>query len=219
MIPVLWLSPQPEKTMKRKTSFLLISLTALTLASAKAGPDPIAVSSPPSPGGGLYDGGELQVDLFGAYAFEGFEDGSFFGDDVFGGGLGVNYFFTRHFGIGVEGMLFDTDGDPFGSTAANAFLRLPISNSGLALYTFAGAGVVFNADKVSSSDFRDVRSRARDDDDSTGLEDALFEVHIGAGIEYRFSPRLGIFTDLRHTFVEDDADNYTSARAGIRIVF
>lgn len=205
--------------MKIKTPFLLLSLTALTLVSATAGSDPVTISSPPSPGARLYDGGELQIDLFGAYAFEGFEDGTFFGDDVFGGGLGVNYYFTPHFGIGVEGMLFDTDGDSFGSTAANAFLRLPISNSGLALYTFAGAGVVMNADKVSSDDLRDVRSRAVDDDDPTGLEDALFEAHIGVGIEYRFNPRLGIFSDLRHTFVEDDADNYTSARAGIRIVF
>lgn len=205
--------------MKRKTPLLLASLTALTLASATAGPDPVAISTPPSPDGQLYDGRELQIDLFGAYAFEGFEDGSFFGDDVFGGGLGVNYYFTRHFGIGVEGMLFDTDGDPFGSTAANAFLRLPIANSGLAFYTFAGAGVVFNADKVNRDDLRDVRSRAVDNDDSTGLEDALFEAHIGVGVEYRFNPRLGIFSDLRHTFIEDDADNYTSARAGIRIVF
>lgn len=205
--------------MKRKTPFLLASLTALTLASATAGPDPVTISSPPSPDGRLYDGGELQIDLFGAYAFEGFEDRSFFGDDVFGGGLGVNYYFTRHFGIGVEGMLFNTDGDTFGSTAANVFLRLPISNSGLALYTFAGAGVVVNADKVSSGDLWDVQSRAVDNDDATGLEDALFEVHLGVGIEYRFNPRFGIFSDLRHTFLEGDADNYTSARAGIRIVF
>ncbi len=167
----------------------------------------------------LYNAGELQLDLFGAYVFRDDGDSRLFSDDVAGGGVGVNYFFTRGFGLGLEGMVFDTDGDTLGSTAANLFLRKPFGESGFALYAFAGAGIVFNADHLDEEDFERARDRLDDDREPSDADDIIFEAHAGLGLEYRFSENFGIFTDGRRTFVDRDDSDYTSGRVGVRIVF
>src|SRR6187399_415785 len=51
---------------------------------------------------------ELQIDVFGAYTSS--DDGDF--GDGFGGGAGVNYFFARYFGLGLDAAWTDgNDGD------------------------------------------------------------------------------------------------------------
>lgn len=169
----------------------------------------------------LYRANELQIDIFGTYVFEDDDNGRLFGrdDGTWGGGIGVNYFFTRHFGIGVEGMLFDTDGDTLGSTAFNLFLRAPLGDSGFAVYGIAGAGVVFNADDLDRDDFEDARDRFDDDRDSRSGDDVIFAGHVGGGLEYRCTENFGVFVEGRYTFVDLSDADYASARAGIRIAF
>lgn len=167
----------------------------------------------------MYRGNELQIDIFGTYAFAEEDGSSIFSEDTAGGGVALNYFLTRNLGLGLEGMLFDTDGDTLGSSAVNLFLRAPIGNSGLAIYGFGGAGVLVNADNVNEEDFEDARDRYNDDEEASDGDNVLFEAHIGIGAEFRLSEHLGIFSDLRHTFVERDNSDYSSARAGLRIAF
>src|SRR5437763_17184498 len=51
-----------------------------------------------------FNAGELQFDVFGAYQVgEGPDRSGPIHDHGWGGGIGVNYFFTRHLGIGAEG--------------------------------------------------------------------------------------------------------------------
>ena len=71
---------------------------------------------------------ELQLDIYGAYAFAGNDGGSIFGEDTPGAGAALNLYITRNIGIGLEGMLFDTDGDTMGSAALNLFLRTSARN-------------------------------------------------------------------------------------------
>ena len=211
----------------------IITLTALaTLSSAVFAGDTIMVSPPiddiPQQPFSLYRAHEIQIDVFGSYVFEDDDNHRLFSDDdgSAGGGIGVNYFFTENFGIGLEGMLFDTDGDSLGSTALNLFLRMPLGSSGLSIYGIAGAGIVFNADNLNAGnlddDFNDAFDRLEDDiddDDEHNVTNSniLFEAHIGAGVEYRFTENLGLFTEARYTYVDLDDGDYPSARLGIRV--
>ena len=198
--------------MKPRLISILTALTALTATSyaAEYGQSFDSIS--------MYSS-ELQLDIYGAYAFAGNDGGSIFGEDTPGAGAALNLYITRNIGIGLEGMLFDTDGDTMGSAALNLFLRAPLGDSGFAIYGFGGAGLVVNANNLDEEDFEDARDRANDEVRSGEDDDVLFEAHLGIGAEYRFNPHLGIFSDIRHTFVDRENSDYTSARAGLRIAF
>ena len=85
---------------------------------------------------------ELQIDAFGLGAFyQGGRPG-------WGGGLGVNYFFGRYFGLGVEQDLFGRNDNGSSSytewgTFGNAFLRYPICSWNLAPYAVVGGGLEY----------------------------------------------------------------------------
>ncbi len=209
----------------------LVLLTAVLLAApfARAGQTYIAQTdykhqerqevAPPTPAEDLFRRGEWQFDAFGAYAFTGSENERVIGDHAWGGGIGVNYFFTRYFGLGVEGLLLNTDGNVTGSTAGNLIVRLPIESARVALYVYGGGGVVFNGSDLDADDFDDAADRVDDNNRSRDVEDVLFEGHIGLGFEYRISPRVGLFSDVRYTWVESDHSDYVLIRTGVRFVF
>lgn len=188
-----------------KTPVLFASLAAAFLGSALS-QDSYA---------GFYDSMELDLDAYGAYAIEGLGDE----DGVPGGGLGLTFFPWQWLGFGGEGMLYDTDGDTTGSFAGNVILRAPLGDSRLAIYGLAGAGWLVNANRLDEEDFDDARDRAEDDEDATGNEDALFEAHLGVGVELRLSPHVGLFGDVRQTWVESEVEDYTTARIGLRFAF
>lgn len=202
----------------KNTLLLLATLGGLGTTAMAGTPVPMVNTPPPAPLS-LYNAHELQFDLFGQYGVTSSGNERLIGDDAFGGGLGVNYFITRWFGIGGEGSLFDTEGDAVGTATFNIFLRAPLGESGFAVYGFTGIGITFNADDIDSDDFDDFQDRVEDDDDPRDSDDVLLQGHIGAGIEYRFSPNFGIFTDARYTFVERDDSDFTLIRAGVRFAF
>jgi hypothetical protein len=156
---------------------------------------------------------EFQIDLFGQYTVgEGPTHAGPMRDHGWGGGIGLNYFFLRNVGIGVdaawldmkENAAFARHGSNDGNTALHAFsgsliLRLPIDHLCLAPYVYAGGGFQVDGAQWASA-------------------------HAGAGLEYRIKPhKLGFFVDGRWTYFGDregygDLNNFT-ARAGFRIVF
>lgn len=198
-------------------------IAAATLSSAALAGEYVQTSSLQAPalapGYSLYNAGEWQIDLFGAYAFADSGNRSLIGDDVFGGGLGFNYFITRNFGLGAEGSLFNTDGDVLGTTNFNLILRFPIAETGFAPYVYGGVGVTFNAEDLDYDDFSDARDRIADNDDPKDTDDVIFIGHAGAGLEYRFNPRFSVFTDARYTWTESDNGDFGQARAGVRFTF
>lgn len=209
----------PNQThMIKPSKALLLSIVGVFLgagASAYAGetytpkeaPPPV-VAPPPS----VYRDNEWQVDIFGVYAFSESTNERIFGDHAFGGGLGVNYFFARYFGVGLEGQYLDTREDGLGTAALNVFYRYPVGN--WAPYVYIGGGVIFNANDISKDEFAD-----EFDEDDRDSNDVLVEGHAGLGIEYRFAPNIGIFSDGRWTIVEDAKNNFPEVRAGIRLAF
>lgn len=204
---------------------MLSGLIAVSLVTASFAGETItrAVPAPATgysvPSASLYNAGEWNIDLFGAYAFSSSSNSRLVDDDAFGGGLGFTYFISRNFGIGAEGTLFDTEGDTLGTTALNLVLRFPVAETGLAPYVYGGVGLTFNADDLESDDFRDARDRIDDNDDPRDSDDVVFLGHAGAGVEYRFTPHTSLFTDFRYTWSERDHGDFCQARAGVRFAF
>jgi hypothetical protein len=156
-----------------------------------------------------FNAGELQLDVFGAYQVgEGPRNAGPINNHGWGGGIGVNYFFTRYLGVGAEGYWIASehngaqgahDETTFHNINGSLIFRLPIDNLCLAPYAFVGGGAVLDGDKWA-----------------VGFG--------GVGLEYRVIPnKLGLFLDARWNYYgdrygHDDQNNFTS-RAGVRWVF
>src|SRR5690349_21110856 len=93
-----------------------------------------------------YTGQELSMDFFGSYLNP---EGKF--TDLFktnirhgfwGGGVGLNYFLTRNFGIGTDFNISSKPDDQnlVDYVVGNLYARLPLGNSGFAPYIFGGGG-------------------------------------------------------------------------------
>jgi len=247
--------------MKRSIALAIAILTSPVLSSFAGEPvaswkNPIA--PPPAPVEELYRAHELQADFFGAYAvtpdrgkrkhtttFEN-EDyngvpislpitisqaNRFLGNHAWGGGGAISYFFTRNFGIGLEGTALRATGDNqdvSGQFGLNVIGRLPIGDTGWAPYATAGIGGFIpgsNGNRFDESgnlnelshptDRYTMRVTVRDGN----TESIILEGHAGIGIEYRFTKNIGIFTDGRFTFVEKAHNNYGLVRTGVRFAF
>ena len=169
-------------------------------------PQPTPVEEP------CFKAGEWQFDTFGQYSVGKAGHSGIFRDHGWGGGVGVNYFCTRYFGIGLDAAWLaanedhrferhdaDSNRTAIHNFSGSVILRLPIDHTCLAPYVYAGGGFHVDGEQWAS-------------------------VHGGVGLEYRIKPnRLGIFVDARWTYLGDreerDDLNFFSARAGFRIVF
>jgi hypothetical protein len=146
----------------------------------------------------LYRAGELSFDLFGSgslgkYSVDHLSTSRIRHNGRLGAGAGLSYFFTRNFGLGAEAYSEDTSGPFIDSASANLIFRLPIGKGGLAPYALAGGGHQFDLNEVSFC-------------------------QAGGGLEYRFTPRVGIFTDVRMVW-PDETKYFAVARLGLRFAF
>ena len=134
---------------------------------------------------------ELQLDLFGSYTNPVSRSSH---SDGFGGGLGVNYFFTRYLGAGVSGNVFDGGVHGVWNTDASLIARYPLELGTfcLAPYILAGGGLQANGTTTGSW-------------------------HAGGGLEWRATPQIGVFGEGRYTWAEDN--DSATARVGLRFVF
>lgn len=113
-----------------------------------------------------------------------------------GGGIGVNYFFTRYVGIGADAYIAEDFHDEFIDYASTSLIfRWPIANNncGLAPYVFAGGGHEF--DPIDQNSW-----------------------HAGGGLEFRCGKNFGIFTDARFIW-QHRTDDIGLARLGVRLAF
>ena len=145
---------------------------------------------------------ELSLDLFGTYATKdrwgghnGFDRGGNPGkEDRGGGGVGLNYFFTRFFGIGADSYIEEWKA-PY-RVNGSAILRYPLDRmGGIAPYIFGGGG-------------RELKYNVQ------------WTYHGGGGVEFRFNRYTGIFGDARRVFSDKSSDfDYTLVRGGLRLSF
>lgn len=146
--------------------------------------------------GQLYHPCELSIDGFavGVLHEYDFNDGGLHRRNYrFGGGAGINFFFTKFIGIGGDFYSISTEHRFVDTTTGNLILRLPIGNTGLAPYIFGGAGYEFQ-----------------------GINQIVGGG--GAGLEFRIVPHFSIFADARYLAAVKTPD-FGFARAGVRLSF
>lgn len=153
---------------------------------------------------------ELQIDIYGAYVDgNGHYHAGPIRDHGWGGGIGINYFFSRNIGIGVDGTWIaakenaavstSDDRTVFHNVTGSLIFRFPVDELCLAPYLFVGGGFHVDGEQWASA-------------------------HAGLGLEYRIVPnKVGIFTDARYTYFGDRYGNgdqgNVMVKAGVRFVF
>ena len=148
--------------------------------------------------GNYYRSSELSVDAFGTgslgeYTLDHLSNNRIRQNTKFGVGAGINYFFTRNIGIGADAYSENTTGAFIDSASANLILRLPLGQSGFAPYAFGGGGHQFDMGQ-------------------------MWFGQAGGGMEYRFTPHVGVFIDARGV-LPNETKLYGVARAGLRFAF
>ncbi len=146
----------------------------------------------------LYRDTELSVDFFGGGTLDEHDVNHINGSRIrengrLGLGGGGSFFFVRYLGIEGEVYTENPNRQFINQTDGSLVLRLPIGETGLAPYVFGGGGHLF-------------------------VPVATNFGHAGAGLEFRFTPNVGLFTDGRWIFTEN-IGNYGMGRAGLRIAF
>jgi hypothetical protein len=124
---------------------------------------------------------ESNLRVFGTYLDE--------GENQWGGGLGLDYFFSKYAGIGLSTHMEDIEGTAVDNLASEIYLRWPIEKWHLAPYAIGAGGYEFGTQEWFQA--------------------------VGGGVELRFKKRFGIFADYQYVFHEDNDDSVI--RAGIRI--
>ena len=175
--------------MKPNNHLLIAAAGILTLTTCATHADsPANDRLAITPGTALFSPNELSLDVFGYHASRN-KDGA--DTDAWGPGIGINYYFTENFGFGA-----DTYADAFEVPYllnGSFLVRYPLWDTGLAPYGYAGFGWQWQ-------------------------HAAQWTGHIGAGLEYRFNPKTGVFVDVREVFAAETAD-YFMVRFGVRIAF
>jgi len=149
----------------------------------------------------LYNANELNFDMFGSYINPEERFNRLFKQNIhkgsWGGGAGLTYFFTPQLGLGTDFNTSDVDGDWLVNYwVGNFYLRAPLGNSGLAPYVYGGGGRGIDAPRWQ------------------------WLYGGGVGLEFRFTPMTGIFTDARFLWShESTAENSLTIRAGLRLGF
>jgi opacity protein-like surface antigen len=204
----------------------LIALSVLAIASqvvsASAG-EAVAsskevVAPPPLPTS-YFRSNEWSLGLFGSYGAAFDNNTRAIGNHTWGGGVDGQYFPLQYLGFAVEGDFFnEIPRDRFGSTVTgNVILRYPLDikfpGLHLAPYAFGGVGGIFNEDNSSFHRFSTFGGFHHRDSDDDVLGDA------GVGLEYRFTPHIGLFSDARYNFVDGPKNNFLQTRFGIRYAF
>lgn len=135
---------------------------------------------------------EFSLDLYGFW-----QDAKSAGNpysDGWGGGLGLNAFFTRHIGLGLEADWSDQtrDSTVIHSVTSTIIGRYPIGR--VAPYALVGVGGRFDSKNVAN-------------------------FQAGGGLEIRVTRNVGLFTDARHIWNEGYVNDVRTIRTGVRFAF
>ncbi|HLH53599.1 MAG TPA: hypothetical protein VKY92_08285 [Verrucomicrobiae bacterium] len=151
--------------------------------------------------GDKYVAQEVSLDLFASYINPEQRFGELFDTNIrqgfWGGGAGVNYFFTRGIGVGADFNISSKPDDLnlVDQVTGDVLFRVPIANSGLAPYVIGSGG------RAMSPRYEWVYGG-------------------GVGLEMRVNPTTGIFSDARFLWADQStADDRLVIRAGVRLAF
>ena len=207
----------------------LIALAVVAIAShvvlasageAVASSKEVAAPPPPLPTS-YFRSNEFSLGVFGSYGASFNGNTRAIGNHTWGGGIDGQYFPLQYLGFAVEGDFFnEIPGDFFGSTVTgNVILRYPLDikfpGFHLAPYVFGGVGGLFNQNNTFTrvATFGHAQELNRRNTSDEVLGDG------GLGLEYRFTPHMGLFSDVRYNLVNESKNNFLSTRFGFRYAF
>ena len=209
----------------KKLIALAIVAIASQVVSASAG-EAVASSKevaapPPALPTSYFRSNEFSLGLFGSYGASFNDNSRAIGNHTWGGGIDGEYFPLQYVGFGIDGDFFnEVPGDFFGSTVTgNVILRYPLDikfpGLHLAPYAFGGVGGLFNENNgfTRVATFGNQHRLNRRNTDNELLGDG------GVGLEYRFTPHIGLFSDVRYNIVNGPDNNFLLTRAGVRFAF
>jgi hypothetical protein len=182
--------------MKTKTKLLTSSLLFIAAGTLMAADPGVRYTDPPPPD--RFRANEFSIDLFGTGSVNEDVLEHVSGDRIttngrLGAGAGVNYFFTRNFGIEAEGYSENTQHAFVDNASGSLVWRFPIEPVRLAPYLFIGGGYQFDPIRQGFG-------------------------HGGVGLDIRIVHNWGFFVDARYV-ITGRSENFGLGRAGVRLAF
>jgi hypothetical protein len=182
-----------------------------------------------------YADADRQFDSTEQPVFLGDSNHTFLNDHAWGGGVDLKYFWSRHFGVGLEGFALDGD-NTMGAVLGTFTVRFPIGCSRFAPYVFGGVGGLFGAENqhtdfffaethptpgsdVGETEF--IQARNHDSDDARVIG------QVGGGLEVRLTRpsetsrlAVGVMGDFTWNFTGgDNNQNFGMARLGLTLSY
>jgi hypothetical protein len=189
---------------------ILALAAAVTISQAMvtfAGETELSGKNVPSvPPTSFYRANEWDLGIFGTYDTSFNNNRRAIGDHDWGGGLGLTYFPWLYAGFGIDGDFGNAipSDDLSHQVDGQLVLRYPLDlwspNLHLAPYVYGGVGGLF----VHTSE-----SNLRSD----------FLGNFGAGLEYRFSPHIGLFSDAGYEIVDGPKNDFMQVSFGLKYAF
>jgi hypothetical protein len=182
-----------------------------------------------------YAAADRQFDSTEQPVFLGDSNHPFLNDHAWGGGVDLKYFWSRHFGVGLEGFALDGD-NTMGAVLGTFTVRFPIGCSRFAPYVFGGVGGLFGAENQHSDFFfaethptpgsdvgetEFIQARNHDSDDARVIG------QVGGGLEVRLTRpsetsrlAVGVMGDFTWNFTGgDNNQNFGMARLGLTLSY
>lgn len=138
---------------------------------------------------------ELQLDVFGSWADTRRHDGIAGPKDGFGGGIGVNYFFMRYLGVGVDGNIVSASNGLW-TFSGSLIARYPIEAGNLCLAPYVLTGGGFQTDGINAGTW-----------------------HVGGGLEWRCTHNIGVYGEGRYTWAGSHQEDSARVSLGVRFIF
>jgi hypothetical protein len=203
--------------MKRLISLGLVAILSQGI-TAFAGPEEESgkkeVVPPAPPPASFFRANELDLGVFATYGtkFGAQSDQRGIGNHAWGGGVSGAYFPWLYAGFRVQGGLVNIiPGDRMAGIVNGDFLlRYPLDvvwpNVHLAPYGIAGVGgLIGGYDGVSGTGGQQVASKVLGD--------------FGGGLEYRFTPHIGVFGETTWNVVDGPRNNFLQVNWGLKFAY
>jgi hypothetical protein len=178
------------------------------------------VAPPMPPPTSFFRANEFDVGAFATYSKAFGDNFGSVGEHGWGGGADLSYFPWLYAGFRLQGAVMNTiPGDnTTGVVKGDVVLRYPLDrvapNLHLAPYAFGGVGGVFtNSGGFGRFVTNSFEFKNRGNRDNNVLGNA------GAGLEYRFTPHIGVFGEADYNFVNGARNNFMEVNWGFRYAF
>ena len=237
----------PDQYAAVKQLFLILSLIsacgAVYAGESYSGKDKEIMQTAPPPCD-WYRAHEWDFDLWGPYAFPGntgrhteFDRLTTFNnlpahekltasndrfidrDNAWGGGVDVKYFFSKYWGLGVEGTVIDCNINEGGAGFGTFTFRYPIGCSRFAPYGWVGGGVTAGGGHHEQFSATVLRLGSIVDTNDIQNKHAEPTAQFGTGIECRITRHVGLMTDFAWNLVSGPDNNFGMWRFGATLSY